>query len=288
MNLQVRRFLSPLEMRFLWSPRWVIAHVVVLAVCLACVSLGAWQLDRLAERRLANQVNAVRYEQPAIPLEEALIGSGDDVDSLEYRHVSATGVFNPEEEVLVRSQVRQSKAGFDVVTPFETDSGVLLIDRGWVPLEFDSVPVAAAPPPEGAVTVEGMVRLSGKGTSPEGQPGERQTVIRRVDVSLLDSQIEGELVPFYLQLVGSQSVAVLPVPASPPDFSDEGPHLSYAVQWFSFALVGILGYGFLIRRSLRRASPKAQPVDDFGSSEPSQVGAGESNLGRSGAGADYD
>ena len=274
-------------MRFLWSPKWVIAHVVVVAICLACVSLGAWQLDRLAERRLANQVNAVRYEQPSIPLEEALIGSGADFDSLEYRHVSATGVFRPDEEVLVRSQVRQSKAGFDVITPFETDSGVVLVDRGWVPLEFDSVPVAAAPPPQGAVSIEGMVQLSGMGTSPEGQAGERQTVIRRVDVSLLDSQIEGELVPFYLQFVGSESAAVLPVPASPPDFTDEGPHLSYAVQWFSFALVGILGYGFLIRRSLRRVSPEAQPVDDFGSSEPSQVGAGETDLGRSGAGADH-
>jgi surfeit locus 1 family protein len=46
----------------------------------------------------------------------------------------------------------------------------------------------------------------------------------------------------------------LPIPPSPPDFSDEGPHLAYAVQWFSFAVIGLVGYVLLLGRARRSRS----------------------------------
>jgi surfeit locus 1 family protein len=51
-------------------------------------------------------------------------------------------------------------------------------------------------------------------------------------------------------LLGANA-AELPVTALPPSFDDEGSHLAYAIQWFSFALIGLVGYLFLIRRSAR-------------------------------------
>ena len=45
----------------------------------------------------------------------------------------------------------------------------------------------------------------------------------------------------------------LPIAAPSPSFADEGPHLAYAIQWFSFALIGLVGYFFLIRRAARRS-----------------------------------
>ncbi len=41
-------------------------------------------------------------------------------------------------------------------------------------------------------------------------------------------------------------------PGAPPDVTDGGPHLAYAIQWFSFALIGVVGYGLLIRRAASR------------------------------------
>ncbi len=39
--------------------------------------------------------------------------------------------------------------------------------------------------------------------------------------------------------------------ATPRPEPDEGPHLSYAFQWFLFALLGFVGLGFAVRTELR-------------------------------------
>ena len=84
--------------------------------------------------------------------------AGDDLDSLDHYRAVATGTFVPESEVLIRSQVYRDVAGFDVITPLLAEDGpAVLVNRGWVPLEMDQVPVAEAPPPTGVVTVEGWL-----------------------------------------------------------------------------------------------------------------------------------
>lgn len=266
-------------MRQLLSLRWMIAHLVVLAVCVGFVVLGVWQLNRLEERRTSNAVHAARFEQEPLPIEDLIIGAGSDLASLEYRRATATGTFHVPEEVLVRSQVFQGQAGFDVVTPLITspNSGVA-VNRGWVPLEFDTAPVAAAPPPTGSVTIEGVIRLSqeratlGRNDSGAG----RITTVSRVDLALLNAQTESDLMPVYLEVIGEQAPTVLPVPAPPPDLADEGSHLSYAIQWFSFAVVGAVGYGFLLRRAVQRSSDggNGQVLDDLDAGNPSEIISG--------------
>jgi surfeit locus 1 family protein len=277
-------------MRTLLSPRWIIGHLLVLAICLACILLGFWQLDRLAQRRLNNEVQGARYAATPTPLHEALAATGGDVDSLEYRRITATGQYRPDEEFLVRSQVREGQAGFDVVTPLDTADGVILVDRGWVPLEFDTVPVTAAPPPEGTVTVEALARLSAT-RGPLGaidDTGKRPDVVSRINVDLLSQYVDGDVVPFYLAIIGPTQSTALPVPADPPDFTDEGPHLNYAIQWFSFALIGIIGYGLLIRRAVRRESGGGEAIDDLDPVEVGQVPPSHPDLGGPGPGADDD
>lgn len=238
-------------MRRLLTLRWVIAHIVVLAVGLACAALGAWQLDRLEQRRQLNLVAETRYRADPVPITDLVAQAGSDLESLEYRRVTATGEFDASREVLVRSQVLQGRAGFDVVTPLSlSDGSVVAVNRGWVPLEFDSVPVVAAPPPAGSVTAAGIARPSqirqGLGQSDPGGD-----VIPRIDLDTLADRFGGDPLGVYIEVIGAGSATQLPVPAPVPDFSDEGPHLNYAIQWFSFAVVGTVGYGFLLRRALR-------------------------------------
>lgn len=242
-------------MRALLTPRWIAAHVVVAVLGLTCISLGFWQLSRLGERRLHNTVVEQRYRAEPAPLPDLLTAAGGDVESLEYRRATVTGEYEPSSELLVRSQVRNGTAGFEILTPLRTGGGeVVLVNRGWVPLEFDTPPVTAAAPPEGSVTVEGVVRSSAqRGTFGQDDTARPDSdVLARIDVDVAADRIGADLAPVYLEVLGDTTATALPVPASPPDFDDEGPHLSYAVQWFSFALVGIIGYGALIRRALRR------------------------------------
>lgn len=242
-------------MRTLLTPRWVVAHVVVLVVGLVMVGLGFWQLSRLEERRLLNTVMERRYGADPAPLYELVDGAAGDLDSLEFRRATATGEYDTASELLVRSQVRNGTAGYEVLTPFQTSAGMsVLVNRGWVPLELDTPPVTAAAPEEGTITIEGVVKPSQQrgifGRDDTGRP--ESDVLSRVDLSVAEERIGEDLAPVYLEVVGDATTTRLPVPASPPDFDDEGPHLGYAIQWFSFALVGVVGYGALIRRALRR------------------------------------
>lgn len=231
----------------------MIAHVVVLVVSVVFVSLGMWQLRRLDERRLENTVGESRFE--AEPVDAALLVSaaGSDLDSLRHYRALATGTFAPESEVLIRSQVYLGVAGFHVVTPLVADDGsAVLVNRGWVPLDMDRVPVTAATPPAGVVTVEGwLVPTKERGALGPADPEDgRLVAMNRVDIDRIQEQVPFPLLPMYLVAMGERG-GELPVPVETPTFEDDGPHLAYAIQWFSFLVIGIVGYGFLMRRSLR-------------------------------------
>ncbi len=232
--------------RFLLSVRWLVATVVVAAIVATCVSLGFWQIRRLDERIGSNALIEARLSEE--PAEMTALAGGADPAAVEYRRVWARGTFLPEDEVLVRSQVLDGAAGFHVVTPLRLDDGsIVMVNRGWVPLSMDRPPVSARPP-AGTVRVDGIVRLSQirRGVGPVEPPGRIQ-VVSRIDLERLAAQLPGPVVPVWIQLKGSPSD--VPVPLPEPDVDDEGPHRSYAIQWFSFATVGVVGFGALIRRS---------------------------------------
>jgi len=233
----------------------MLAHVAVVALAILFISLGFWQLGRLGERQLENAVGESRFEADPADLSLLLDASGEDQDTLEFRRATATGVFQPDDEVLIRSQVHQGVAGFHVITPLVGEGGnAVLVNRGWVPLDADQVPVTAAPPPDGTVIATGWVRPTQmRGALGPSDPEDgRLVTMSRVDIDRIQQQVPYELEPVYLSLLDDLE-GDLPIVAQGPSFEDEGPHLAYAIQWFSFALIGLVGYFFLIRRAARRS-----------------------------------
>jgi surfeit locus 1 family protein len=231
--------------------------VVVVALAILFINLGFWQLRRLEEVRLENAVGESRFGEEPQDLETLLQAAGGDEESLEFRRATFTGEFRPVDEVLIRSQVHQSVAGFHVITPLVGEDGTaVLVNRGWVPLDADDVPVVAASPPDGTVTVTGWVRPGQtRGSLGPADPADgRLVAMNRVDIDRIQKQVPYELEPVYLSVLGEPE-GELPVPAPEPTFEDEGPHLGYAIQWFSFALIGVVGYIFLLRRAARRSVP---------------------------------
>ena len=239
--------------RLLRSPRWLLGHVLVVAVCILFINLGFWQVRRLEERRLENVVTANRLAADPVAIEELITGAGTDLDSLEFRGVTVTGVFEPNEEVLVRSQVHEGAAGWHVITPLILSDGrAVFVNRGWVPLEMDSVPVPAAPA-TGSVTIAGWVNLTRiRQTGGATEPAGRLTHIARVDIDRLQQQMPFVLLPVYV--VAHETGETLPIAVARPDATDEGPHVLYAIEWFSFTLISLVGYFFLLRRAVRRSS----------------------------------
>lgn len=231
------------------QPKWIIATVVVLVLAAVFVRLGIWQLDRLDERQRENAVGEERLAADATELSILLAQTADDdLESLEYRRAIAEGEYDASEEVLIRSQVELGRAGFHVITPLVLNDGTaVLVNRGWVPLELDTPPVDA-PPPAGTTRVEGWVQPTQMRPTlgPEDPPGDID-VFNRVDVARIGEQLPYEVAPIYIVATGEGSDE-LPIAVDPPDFSNEGPHLAYAIQWFGFAAVGLIGFYFLLRR----------------------------------------
>lgn len=242
----------------LTSPRWLLSHVLVVALAATMVALGLWQLRRLDERQAQNALVAARLEQAPVPVTDLDAATPAEAT---YRRVTATGTYRPDEEVLQRSRAHAGQNGYHVLTPLDLGDGTgILVRRGWVPFELDTPPVAEAAPPDAGVTVTGFLQPS------EPQPGfgardpAEGTLERvfRADVERIQPQVSVELLPWILQLEAQDpgQPGRLPIPAEPPEF-DEGNHLSYAIQWFSFAAIAVVGYGAFLRSRQRSRSMDA-------------------------------
>jgi cytochrome oxidase assembly protein ShyY1 len=235
--------------RSLLRPRWLLSHLLVLGLVVLMVNLGFWQLRRLDERRDFNAVVRARQEEPVVPVADAAQASA------EYRRVTATGRYDAAHEVIVRGRSANGHPGVWVMTPLATDEGDgVLVNRGFLRSRGvpEAVPAEAAAP-SGVVTVTGMLRPSGEGplraTDPE--PGEVPT-LGRPDVAWVDDRVAYDLLPSWLALEEQEPTQPdgVPVPIDEPELS-EGPHLSYAVQWFVFSAIALVGYPLILRRQLR-------------------------------------
>ncbi len=77
---------------------------------------------------------------------------------------------------------------------------------------------------------------------------------RVIDIGGIQGQMPFPLHDQYVALTQLPATTVpQPVPDFQPDLSN-GPHLSYAIQWFSFAAIAIIGGAVLLRRALREKS----------------------------------
>lgn len=261
-------------LRLLTRPFAIVSHLLVLTVIVACVLLGQWQFARLTEVRAVNSRLAERLALE--PLELTDIGSQGapiDDDALEFRRVAVEGTFRPDQEVLQRNREHQGQAGFHLLTPLEFDSGqVVLVRRGWVPSAHDEPPVTEAPPPTGTVRVTGYLERSvsqpGFGAR-DPDDGQLERVFH-ADVTRLDRQVDGALFPMVVAATETDppTPQQFPLPIGDPEL-DEGNHLSYALQWYSFSVLALISYVAWWRTRIRRGTddrprtgPNAVPPSD--------------------------
>ena len=245
-------------MRIAVRPRWIVFSALVVFVSVACVFLGFWQLSRLEERRASNAVLAARLARDPIPLEDLRSAlrpeQGVEVDpaDYEYTRVTATGRLSDRGRVLVRSQVVSGQAGVHGVYAMELGDGTaVLVNIGWFPLDVEIGSITRFFGESGQVDLSGLVRADQKrpALGRAEPPGPLDTVAR-IDIDRIQQQVELPLLPIWIQLVGPHDPGRLPIPVPSPEVG-EGPHLSYAVQWFSFGAVAVVGCAALMRRELR-------------------------------------
>lgn len=239
----------------------LLALVMVVIVAGVCIRLGFWQLHRLEQRRQYNLAVAEAMQSPPLRLDASGLDSirRQPADFV-FRRAVATGAFEPGSEVLLRGRADGGRPGVHLISllRIESTGEPLLVNRGWIP----SADAATADPRPfriaGTRTVEGMLQaMPPPDSDPSGLPIELpDTTIssyRRLTSQAFPPAVAGELPILYLQQVtGSGATASLPSPLPRPELT-EGSHLGYAIQWFSFAAIAIIGFAVTVRLRLRKA-----------------------------------
>ncbi len=217
--------------------------VIALVVAGTCVRLGFWQLDRLQGRRQINAMLEARSAEPVAPI------TSIEPAALPYREVTATGTYDPAHEWILSGRSQGGAAGNHVLTPLVLDDGTaVVVDRGWVPLDVAGVPVTGtAAAPGGRVTVTGLALPPDVPTATAVSPA--PSITTRID--LARAGLPHRLLPVYVLLRSQDPPQDLPAIVEPPTF-DDGPHLSYAIQWFAFASIAAIGCVVLLARDRRR------------------------------------
>ena len=262
--------------RFAFRGRYLVGQFVVLALAVLFIRLGIWQLDRLHQERQREATIRTRMAAAPAALSDVL-GPGVDPSSVAFRRVLAQGRYDPSRQVLVRFRELNDTSGDDVATPLVLPDGrAVLVVRGWVAAGVASgTTQAPVVTPSGQVVVTGLVLpAEGSGGAGPTTRGGRIVETSRISVALLQPQMPYRLLSGYVQL-SSQVPAPgpgQPQALPPPDFTQAPPHLSYAVQWFLFTVVGLVGWPLLIRKAAQERQQEEEEaraaLEPVSSSEP--------------------
>jgi cytochrome oxidase assembly protein ShyY1 len=254
--------------------RWGGYIAFVIAFAIACGLLSWWQWSRRADAVAEIQRVETNYDAAPVAVADVLDGLDDWDIGDEWVPVELHGRYLPEDQLLVRNRPFNGASGFEVLVPLLLEDGrVFVVDRGWVPVGGSvEAPDAVPAVPEGDVTVvarlqAGEPELPGR-TAPPGQ-------LATIHLPSVAELTGPETYTGAYGLLASEDPApaeARPAAAAKPA-ADEGPHLSYALQWIAFGILAFVGLFWAIRRERRIAAlpeseraaaraPKRRSTDD--------------------------
>ena len=218
--------------------------LIALLLIILCLWAAQWQYQRGVDRHARN---SMINENIAFSSLASLQNIALDPKKFEWRMVTTSGKFNPNEQILLRNRYSEGVYGYEVLTLFTSiDGKTFWVDRGWVKAgKTATTPPVVTSVPSQTVEITGRVRLDS--SLPRGSffaiPASGTGLVGELNAR---SRIGTE--NYYLDLMsGSQPNLTPAVTAQLPELSD-GPHMAYALQWVFFA--GLIIYGrILIRRA---------------------------------------
>jgi surfeit locus 1 family protein len=240
--------------------------LLIVALAAVCVRLGFWQLDRLHERRERNAALVARLDAAPIVLDHLVA----DTAGLAWRHGAAAGTYDDDRTIVLPGRSFRGTPGVHVLTPLVVgDSIALLVNRGWLPAADGATVDLEGIRTAGATRVSGVVlAFPGRAASlvarpraepaAAGAPEPFRRVWFSIDEAALRRQFPYRLIDLELQLLPAEDAPRFPVRLPPPQL-DDGPHVSYAIQWFSFALIAIGGWIALVLNRGGRGAVRRRP-----------------------------
>lgn len=233
---------------FLMSRTWVGWFLICVLFAVACWFLGQWQLDR-REMAMEN-INRVvsNFDQDPVPYAEAreLFSAGAAAD--EWTVIEVQGTYLYEDSLLVRNRGHGGQVGLEQLVPLREQSTgeVLIVSRGWLPTASEGGGQPAFNPEPSRGTVEVILRM--RPAEPEIARDAPEGQLASIDLREYASEVDYPIVQGAYGLMAEETPAADQAPyqlARPSQ--DEGPHLSYSMQWIAFGLLGFVGWGYAAR-----------------------------------------
>lgn len=223
--------------------------VLSLAALVVLISLGTWQMQRLTwKENLIATVSERTKEIPQLLPAQAESQSLDPAKE-EYRPYVATGRFLHENEVQVYTALSDAKgsfsgAGYWVLTPLQrADGSIVVVNRGFVPLDKKDPAARADGQIEGEVRVTGLFRAPEQANyfTPVNDPA-KNAWYRRDPSDIARAFGLKNVLPFMLDATGGYRAGQLPQP-NETKITFTNNHLGYALTWYGLActLVGVFG-----------------------------------------------
>lgn len=248
---------------FAISRRWFGYLALVVVFAIGCSLLAMWQLARRDEARAEIDRVETNWESTPRPIEDVLPALDSFDPDQKWIPVVLNGEYLSDEQVLARGRPRDGNPGFEVLVPFRLDDGtVFIVDRGWLPVgNTGDTPESVPAAPGGPVTVVARLKagepvVAGR-SAPEGQ-------IATVHLPDLAERVGEPMYTGAYGLVASED----PAPATAPlqqvkPVPDEGPHLSYAFQWFVFGIMALGALVWAVRQEYRARNSEDPAVVEY-------------------------
>lgn len=242
--------------------RWIGLTLLVLVLVPTFVLLGRWQWHRYHWRIATNHTIQQGLDAPARPILSVIQPGQPWKPAYRYKHVAAVGTYDANAQQLVRLRPLNATNGFYVVTPLDlTRGGTVLVVRGWVAVNSTgNGNPTVSPPPSGTVLVDGWLE------KPDKDPGPRPSDLPAGQVAAAYPPTFGpqsEMVDGLVVLMSSRPTQPTDITLLPLPELGSGPHISYMIQWFCFALLAVGGWWVLLRRDVneQRVSAPADTPD---------------------------
>lgn len=262
--------------RQLVTKRWILVSILVIAAVGVMIRLGIWQLDRLEQRKAVNrQVSAV-IDLPALQIAEH---GTNELETQLYRNAIATGEYDFSHQVILTNQSNRDQLGVHLLTPMKLidKDEYILVDRGWVPYqEYQNGDLDKYEQP-GSSSAAGVLagsssRIGVRGCTNEAEQSNQQLVLLCVDLDEIQKTLPYELAALYLIRSPDNLDEPPPIGTTVEFDLSEGPHLGYAIQWFTFAIVLLIGYPIYVYRDTKARENKSDNPIPSGEVKTNETG----------------
>ncbi|WP_372803340.1 SURF1 family protein [Paracoccus seriniphilus] len=192
--------------------------------CAILISLGMWQLRRLAWKEAMLEQIQASIEAPAVPLPEKID------PSMKYMPVTVSGTTTGD-EIDMLSGSKDQGGGYQIISRFVTDSGrAIMVDRGFVPQEMRHLERGPT-----RLVVQGNLHWPAEVSSSTPKPNLDENIWFARDVPAMAQVLDTEPVLVVASFVEGDAQGVQPIPVAIDGIPNN--HLSYAMQWFMIAAV---------------------------------------------------